>query len=208
MALLFCRGGGIISSMTLRSPKVWIWVSVGVIFLLAFSYYGNHLQEIDKYFADRRDAKYMEEYNKNLAETKALYQADTDGGATPEETLDLFMAKLKANDVTGASKYYELSVQQKALTSLQEEIKKYGNLQLSINFFTEVKEKGKKTCVDIESPIGGCTFEYVYITDKDETVEFKNSKDKLFIPAGGVRTKIIDLWLNKYTKIWKIERPY
>ncbi len=73
------------------------------------------------------------------AAAERAYAADRDGGKTPEETFDLFLAALKANNTYKASRYYDVSVQPKALASLQTELAKNGNLALSVKYFTEVR---------------------------------------------------------------------
>ena len=43
-----------------------------------------------------------------IAEFEAAMAADTAGGTTPEETLSLFVAALRANDAEGAAEYFLL----------------------------------------------------------------------------------------------------
>jgi len=52
---------------------------------------------------DAREAREVEEYFKNIEEQN---KNDTYGGATPEETLQLFIAALEAEDIELASKYF------------------------------------------------------------------------------------------------------
>jgi hypothetical protein len=107
--------------------------------------------------------------------------ADTYGGKTPQETLDLFVAALRAGDVELASKYF----------MLDDNLSRQG----WVDYLTAVKEKGllSKMAEDIatKSVPGNITneaeFGYV-LFNKDGTV--------------GVQ---IDMRLNTYTKAWKIE---
>lgn len=136
----------------------------------------------------------------------AQYAADKDGGKTPEETLDLFIGALKVGDIEKASKYYVLDKQEETLKDLRDEIAKYGDLHLGIDFFTEVKENGAKGC---NKEGNGCTFEYEYIRTKTSTTTAFISGQNLTIvsPAGSKGTKMIDLGLNPYSNVWKIELP-
>lgn len=139
-------------------------------------------------------ASYWKEYQYNIEIKRAVdmakateraYMNDRDGGKTPEETLDLLITALKAGNTLQASKYYELSVQPKALASLQSELVQHGNLQKSIDYFTEVREKGEKKCNEEGD---GCTFRYRGVIDG--------------------YNRIIDLNKNYYSLIWKITQPF
>ncbi len=184
--------------------KVVLYVFLGAFGLfLTLSIYGMYLPQIHKYFLDRRMAALQTETDRVEKEIEQAYQNDFDGGKTPEETIALFLTALRAGDTEKASKYYELTVQQKALTSLKEEFSANGNLTNSINYFTDVREKGKKQC-----SVYGCTFEYTYKTTEDRESLVVGTSDKIFIPKGSFRSKILDLYQSKYTKVWKITQPY
>ena len=133
------------------------------------------------------------------------YKNDLDGGKTPEETLELFLSALKLGNTFQASKYYELSVQSKALSSLQSELAKNGNLQKSLDYFTEVKVKGTKKC---NKEGDGCVWEYEYKTGTDKNVGVVGGRERIFIPAGSSRVKEIGLSLNEHTFVWKITQPF
>ena len=103
------------------------------------------------------------------------------GGKSPEETIDLFITALKANNTFLASKYYELPSQLKAISNLQDELAKNGDLHMSVDYFIEAMEKGKKTC----STIGDrCIFRYDIGVDHE---------------------RMISLGLNRASGVWKIE---
>ena len=103
---------------------------------------------------------------------------DKTGGKTPEETLNLFLASLRAKNSFLADKYYEYSLQFAMLNKLQVELSKYSDLHTSENFFYEVIKNGNKTC---DSLVEECWWQY--------------------------QGKIIDLKLNPITKVWKISIP-
>lgn len=92
---------------------------------------------------------------KYYQDMEARYRADTYGGETPEETLQLFIDALKKGDIELASKYFVIEDQEKFSEDL-EEMKNEDNfaraqadfkkLQLSKNdgeraFFTITNEK-------------------------------------------------------------------
>ncbi len=110
------------------------------------------------------------------------YRNDRDGGKTPEETFDLFLVALKSGDILRASKYYELSVQPKALSSLQKELAQSGSLDKSIKYFTDVRGMGVKKCNDTGD---GCTFRYIS-------------------PADNL-SELVDIIVNKNSGFWKID---
>lgn len=57
--------------------------------------------------------KNQKEYEKAVDEITKMYQEDTFGGNTPEETIDLFIEALKKGDMELASKYFVLEEQKK-----------------------------------------------------------------------------------------------
>ncbi len=170
--------------------------------LTALGIYYPDLQRFGKKLQEKR---LQAEYDRNMKEIEEAYKNDIDGGKTPEETFDLFLVALKADNVEMASKYYELPVQPKALANLQKEFTEKGNLQRSLDYFTEVRQKGEKKCNEDGD---GCTFEYVYLTDKDEMVSIKGTDNKIFIEQGDSRSKYFDMTINVKTIVWKISQPY
>ena len=57
---------------------------------------------------------------KYFDDLKSKYENDTYGGATPEETLQLFVDALKKGDVDLASKYFMVEEQEKQVAYLQD----------------------------------------------------------------------------------------
>jgi len=102
------------------SKKMALWflgiIGVGVVVWLGALYLNPEEQA-------KRDAlKYFEDL-------QAQYESDTYGGATPEETLQLFITALEAGDIELASKYFLPDEQGKKLEFL-ENVKKAENLKL------------------------------------------------------------------------------
>lgn len=106
---------------------------------------------------------------------------DTYGGKTPEETLKMFVEALKKEDVELASKYFLLDDNgsrekwEKRLAELKEK-----NLLLTMAGDIETKAKA-----------GDPAYE-------------SDAKFKLYNPDGTVGV-LIDMQLNKYSGVWKIE---
>lgn len=84
--------------------KKKIWLGVGLVVLLTAVIWGV-------IWGPQTLSFYWYEYlnRKHLAEFEALeemYRTDTNGGETPEETLDLFAAALEAGDAGLAASYF------------------------------------------------------------------------------------------------------
>jgi len=173
--------------------------------LTGLYFYGFYLPDINGYFAKREQTAIMSKMASEKRAFLELHQKDIEGGTTPEETFDLFISALKAGNIDLASKYYVPIYQEEAKNSLGEEIGKNGDLQNSIKYFVEVRTMGKKECSNLKGELGGCWFEYIYKTTKDELVSVVGRQEKIFIPKGNRRTESVSFWLNPYTKKWKIK---
>lgn len=190
--------------------KILIYVvAVLIVICLMFGVYGAYLPQIDSYFAKIKQEKDDQINAKKEKEFIDMLKNDTFGGKTPEETFDMFLTALKAGDIEKASKYYVNWKQEKALDNLKKEFKEKGNLNLVIANLTDIREKGEKSCSELElEELGGCTFEYKYITTENKFSKFAESEDIVFFPKGSRRSKIIDFEFNKFANIWKITQPW
>jgi hypothetical protein len=166
--------------------------------------YGLYVPEIEGYFAKREEAVIMARLEAEKVAFLELHQKDIEGGVTTEETFDLLITALKAGDINLASKYYVPIYQEEAREVLEKQLREKGDLKTAIDNFVEIRVKGKRSCSELDGELGGCYFEYTYITDKDEIVGVKGSLDKIIIPKGHRRSGGIGFWLNPYTKKWKI----
>lgn len=155
---------------------------VAFVGITALGYYWPSIQE---YRYELEVERFMREISAEKDRIQGLEKADTFGGKTPEETFDMFLEALRNGDAELASKYYEVTVQETALVGLQKELAEKGNLEMSIKYFTDVRE-GEKKCNEIDNEFGGCVFE------KEET--------------DGI--KFISLGLNPVNSLWKIDKPY
>lgn len=116
----------------------------------------------------------FENYYKNLDE---VYKKDTYGGATPEETLALFIDALKKGDTDLAAKYFVPEKQKQEMENLL--IGKKNNV---LNLLVSDLEKEK-----VGSTISEGRYRFV-THDNNNNAEFQ-----------------FDLIFNPSTKVWKIE---
>src|SRR3989338_9653989 len=127
-----------------------------------------------------------EEYNNYIKLEQRYIQAmteDTYGGKTPQETLDLFVAALKSEDVDLASKYFMLD------DSLSREewlntLVKFKEEELLDNMVEDIEGKAKE--------------------DKEGKTDENDFKFVLFDGNGDVGARI-NMQFNRYSKVWKIE---
>lgn len=188
-----------------KVKKVLKWGAVIFFVVLGLLVWaGNNIPEIDKTIRNWQNQRYEATLKKQNDEAVARYTADIDGGKTPEETLDLLISALKAGDIEQASRYYVLEKQEATLADFKEEVKKYGDLHLSIEYFTDVMGKGIKWCNEKKD---GCNFEYIYVNKEKKILPVYGRTETIVIPAGEKSTKLISLNLNKFSGVWKIELP-
>ena len=139
-----------------------------------------------KYFSPlARENRALQESYRNYSnwenDYKSAMTADTYGGKTPQETLDLFVAALKKGDLELASKYFSLGSDGKTRKEVTD------GLMAS-------KTAGKFG--DLTKVIEGMEYEPA---DSDDHVAFFRSK------SSGGQDYEIELGLNIYSKTWKIE---
>jgi hypothetical protein len=184
--------------------KIFMWAIIVIAAICGLMVFIGYL-EIKKQEYDLKQEQVN--YRKLVIDTKkmeddfvARSKADTFGGKTPEETINLLIEALMQKDVELAVKYFSINTQLKARKNLQDELNDNLTFTDSINYFTEVKNQGEKTCSSNES----CSFSYTYVTTEDKTMHIEGSADSLFVLKGSERTKVIDLIKNTYTNIWKV----
>ena len=124
------------------------------------------------------DVSSAKEYERYYEALKRAYANDEYGGATPEETLQLFIDALKAGDVDLASKYF--------VVEKQGEMRKeftIGKEKDTLNKFVEILEREKSG-----SYYGDSKNQFVFTTfDENDVAEFS-----------------FDLVLNLETNKWKM----
>ena len=131
-----------------------------------------------QYFRMQSDPEYqqMQEAQKIMGEWERLYREDTYGGATPQETLTLFIEALKKGDTDLAAKYFVPDEQEKWAKKLA-----VGKSNGSLPQFIEIYSRTGQ---------GSETFKghYIYsITNEKQEEEFS-----------------ISFVLNEATNKWKI----
>lgn len=191
--------------MTTRT-KIIVASGVFLFFAIPIAY-GTYRPAVIKYISERREQKLIELSEKNAKSIEDAYRNDFDGGATPEETLELFLVALKEGNPEKASKYYELSVQPKALESLKKEVAIQGEMIKSVRYFQEIRSKGQKDCFLDYKKEQVCVFKYRYTTEVDQFSQITGTPDKILIPKGVVEENAIDLTRNSFTGVWKITFP-
>jgi len=105
--------------------KKMIWLGVVLVIVLVAGYfYTQKNKEFKLITNDQELAEFMQNMEEGdleeyLAKKDELYAQDTYGGATPEETLDLYIEALKVGDLELASKYFRLEDQERELVKLK-----------------------------------------------------------------------------------------
>ena len=139
--------------------------------------------------AKRREeaAQNVEKFMKANADFEAAMRADTYGGKTPQETLDMFIDALKKGDIDLAAKYFELETNMNDKNYLTrkkwEDALKATEDAGRLEGVISTLEKAKPAGSSMEGLFG---------------FEVKNETDN------SVATDI-NLHLDKYSNVWKIE---
>ncbi len=155
---------------------------MAIILVVAGGYFvwDRYLSEAGK--ARRFAEEQMRVIEKAEKEYIAAMTADTYGGKTPQETLDLFVAALEKGDIELASKYFLLdeNLSREKWTARLNDIKDRKLLMAMISDL-------QRAVVDPDGSVNENDFGFVIYTDK------------------GLVGAHIDMQFNKYSHIWKIE---
>ena len=165
--------------------KYWKFVAgfLGIIVIVAGGFF-----VWERYFSpqakiNRETQKNYEKYLEWERNYEKAMKEDTYGGKTPEETLQMFIEALRKEDVELASKYFVLRSDGSSDPKWKEGLiktKEIGKLQEVINVLSKAKP-------DLGARISE---EYYVFSTRDEN---------------GTVTADIDLRINKYSGVWKIE---
>lgn len=162
--------------------KWWFWVGVAVLCagtaVLKWQMVMSPVDEENQIRSTVQQA-YVSIMTKRGEEMVAKQKADTYGGATPEETLKLFVEALEKKDYELASKYFETNLQAKNLKEL-----KLGDSGGANIFFIDAYRKGRVI------PPSGVGSSGIYEIE--------------VFPAGQSTAFGVRLIQNEYTKKWKI----
>ena len=169
------------------SVKGHYWKFVGGFFvLLLLGFIG--IPFIGKYMQAQADKAQQEQYaasDRYMHDLQERLKNDTDGGATPEETLQLFITALKKNDIEQAEKYFVIYPEDKqvSLVGIIKKLQDAGEMEKFIEYLGKVKQEKGDGILD-----GNVTFSYV------------NKDGKMDIG--------IEITKSKYSTVWKIENLY
>lgn len=158
--------------------KILKWAGIAIVVAGGFWYWNAHnkpfvARDFDEVAAELKDPKKIERYAKQLEEA---YKKDFDGGDTPEETLNLFIAALKVGNTDLAAKYFLLEEQEKQRKELQVG-KEKGNIDFFLSFLMKAENRSG---------------------NEDE-------RAIMTVVENGKAVMSIEFVRNPYTKKWKIE---
>ena len=167
--------------------KVWKIILVILIFISGFAIGLATKYYIDEWKAKRNVALWMDSLDP--------FKNDKYGGATPEETFDMYLTALKKGDLELASKYFYATKQQQQLEFLkgQEESKKFNEYILKL----ETMEKDWKIEESNDSNIKLYFYEEVI----SENIKSNFLGKETIVPAGKYGR---DIRFDRVNNIWKI----
>lgn len=146
---------------------------------------------IDEWRAARNVALWMDSLDP--------YKNDTYGGATPEETFDMYLAALKKGDLELASKYFWAERQKRQLEFLQK-MKNNNESQVYIDELNSVKKDSWKK----NESNNDAVINYSGHREKSRTVDAFDTKWNIIekkLPIGAFSS---EMTLTKLNNIWKI----
>lgn len=165
-----------------NNKKSWLWIGLAILLILGgFFGYQNYWSS-----EARENAQLEKQYQNYLNWEKGYKEAlknDTFGGKTPQETLDMFVAALRAGDTELASKYFVLK---DGKEDSRLEWKKVMDDQKNQGGLEEIIRVVSESNFDENSSSGETA--WFVLKNKDGLVEYS-----------------IILKLNKESGIWKIE---
>ncbi|MDP3948075.1 MAG: hypothetical protein Q8Q41_05320 [bacterium] len=174
------------------TPKRKLW-KFAVSFLAIIVVAGSSYWAWTKYLSPeaKRSRAAIENYERMykglVTDFEDAMKADTWGGKTPQETLDLFVAALKKGDVELASKYFHIE------TNVNDP--NYLTKKKWLDYLNDVKERGylKMMADDIEK-------------DAQPTDFAENNRSGFeLLNADGAVGILIKMSLNTRSGVWKIE---
>src|SRR3989338_7540781 len=182
--------------------KLGYWVAGIVLFLFAFTWTGEHVDDFLRWKDERAARAFDAALAADREKLKQMEMADTYGATTPEGTIELIIAALEKDDTELASKYYYVLDQEKAKESFEKQLSEKGNLDIALTFFKDLL-RGTKGCNEKGD---GCTFRFKYTTEEDEYINLPNNPTSQLLAKGSLDTKANDFDLNFYTGVWKARK--
>ncbi len=158
----------------------WFWVGVVVLGIVAFyvkGYINWQAQgaQYDEYA--RATAEYVAQQKAQSAALEKAYREDMYGGATPEETLKLYVEALEKGDFELASRYY-IAEEQSEIRMQFDEMEKNDSLTMFISILKYRTE--------------------VAISDDKQRAQVS------FFDAKGIQSNVEFLQINPFTQKWKL----
>ncbi|MEK7513215.1 MAG: hypothetical protein AAB601_03370 [Patescibacteria group bacterium] len=171
-----------------RSPKrFWLVVVAALVLFLVLGWILAWQQYLSP---EAKQARQMEEnvrlYTSFLNEFEAAMRADTWGGQTPEEPLRLFIEALKAGDIALASRYFMLETNER-----------------DPNYLTRKRWEEGLLKAQQEGRIEEILSELEKVQFQEGTSPTEVSFESL--NQDGIVDVLVELSLNKYSGVWKIE---
>ena len=167
--------------------KFVIWFLV-IIFVVVGGFFVWSQYFSPQAISSRETQKNYEKYLEWEENYEKAMREDIYGGKTPQETLDLFVEALRAENIELASKYFALNTNEKSEFYLKsrkwEEGLKKAKEERRLNEITDIVLRAKP---DLQAAISE---EYYVFAVRDED---------------GVVVADIDLYFNKQSSVWKIE---
>ncbi|MDP3729143.1 MAG: hypothetical protein Q8R26_00080 [bacterium] len=163
--------------------RFWRFASILVLMIIVV---GSAYFVWDRFFSEvgfaRRQAAQLESAEK--AYVKAM-TADTYGGKSPQETLDMFITALEKGDIELASKYFLLDINENY--SREVWIDYLENIK-SKNLLSQMASDIKNTSQpDLKNIVGDNDYKFILYTDEGKV---------------GAR---VNMQFNDISKVWKIE---
>lgn len=122
--------------MSLLTMHFWKFF-VGLFLIIALGFLVLYAND---FYAGYQARKETSEQQKIAKDLERQYMSDTFGGSTPEETLELFISALKAEDIDLAAKYFVLD-ERKAWRDNLEKIENAGNLGAMVSDLNKLGNK-------------------------------------------------------------------
>ena len=169
--------------------KVKLIILFIIIFLAGFLIANGIKYSLDTWRADRN----VQVWQKGIDN---IFANDTYGGATPEETFDLYLAALKKGDLELASKYFVFEKQGQRL----EMLKKEKDME---NYIKEVESISQETWKKTEEN-DDLTVEYAAFRTNEREVEIMDNNGTLMnkiLPIGKYNGTMA---FKKINNLWKL----
>ncbi len=174
-----------------ENPKGFWWVITGVTTLVVVavlaSFWGKVQESAENSLYEERSERNIQNYEKIQEEYESAMRADTYGGKTPEETIELLISALEKDDIELASKYFALNTDLDSPDYLTQnlplkELERIKN-SLGLDYLKNLLNKKE---IDHDGPL--YEGDYGFIIKED-----------------GELVSEINMELNPFTKVWKIE---